>query len=743
MKRKAQMTKNKIALCLSVKNAEDYILEWLCYHSIIGIDTFIIYDNMSTDRTMSLIQSAKAVLDIRLHNWKNADFSYQVDAYNDCISRYKDEFSWILFLDVDEFIVLQEYDSIKHLLKEFDSYSAIVVNWAMFGSSGHAEKPPGLVIENFTRRAAPEFSNTRHVKSFVKPQHVSHCINAHLFEVNGKTVDINHEEPTWEVAGIVSTPPIYRTCYINHYYTRSREEWFAKIHRGYNDIDTSEFNHERITEGFNYADRNEILDPSLLPYAEPVKTMMRQIGAEGKKKMTVEPLDVHRAFAGVADGTSKVVIMSLHGTIIGTNMEGDSIRGLDIKNSPPGYSVLLFALHGNYLQPVTPPYDAFTIHPASISGAVSLRRNDCYLCCYPDGTIDVTRDKASDWESFLLLSLEDFYRIKLILNNDLIDIRHDNICHKESNHLIDGFRLVVGEGIFDVRENLLSPSSHQDDGVNRFLGEECIALWKDQWKLREYRIFKPLVYMCAFGKGSLLLLRESLLSLLDEGRFVGKIIIMTDVTRNELKEIIGEYLSENINIRALPLSHGLDFYASRFRVFDDHEFKQCNPLLYVDCDVLFENDVNPMLKELALSRKLSAQMEPFAPLDEHTPSGAGLLRDDEIEAKGRYGFNSGVLGFSSTTSNFEAMKRIYCCIYRYSKREGRQSLTHFDQAIANYVACVKECFDLAIITNHTRWYVDGELRGENGKAGLIHVWGTYDKLSAMQQLRKLAPADNA
>ena len=44
-------TIEKAAVCLIVKDEDDYILEWLIHYKNKGLDAAIVYDNGSQDRT--------------------------------------------------------------------------------------------------------------------------------------------------------------------------------------------------------------------------------------------------------------------------------------------------------------------------------------------------------------------------------------------------------------------------------------------------------------------------------------------------------------------------------------------------------------------------------------------------------------------------------------------------------------------------------------------------------------------
>lgn len=269
--------KKRTAVCCIVKNEEKFIKEWICFHIAIGFDTVIIYDNESTDKTAEIIKKLGRIFDVRYFLWGRHDFYYQIDCYKDCIERNKVEFRWLAFLDADEFVVPYGHKNIHGFLKNYEYAACLVVNWAIFGSSGFKQSPDGLVTENFLWRSDVTFYNNRHVKSFINPKKFINCYNAHFFEVSGRTINVQHQNPEWKEKGIISTQPIYTQCQINHYYCKSRDDYYKKIRRGYPDIKTSHFTEEDLNYGFGCVDKNEQYDVNIFYNMENLKNILKYV----------------------------------------------------------------------------------------------------------------------------------------------------------------------------------------------------------------------------------------------------------------------------------------------------------------------------------------------------------------------------------------------------------------------------------------------------------------------------------
>ena len=258
----------KSAVCLIVRNEARDIQEWMAFHALAGFDTLIIFDNGSDDGTADLIRAAARRYDVRFHHWENRSQASQALAYEAACEAYKLEFDWIAFIDSDEFLVTTDDVPVNQFFARFEGWSAIAINWAVYGANGHEEFPPGLVVENFTRRADAAFFPARHVKSIIRPRLAVRCGNPHYFEmredIDGHYCDPHGNYMLWMRApeapggvlrGVSRAAPDYSVARINHYFTRSRAHWLAKLARGYpSDVAV------RKMEEFDEYNRNEVED---------------------------------------------------------------------------------------------------------------------------------------------------------------------------------------------------------------------------------------------------------------------------------------------------------------------------------------------------------------------------------------------------------------------------------------------------------------------------------------------------
>lgn len=224
-----------LAMCLIVKNDELDILEWIEYHNRLGCSKFYIFDHNSTIPMRSVIESH---IESGLVRYENNAFSEvanpQLHVYNRCLKEFGSRHKFIAFLDSDEFIVVvNKSQSIPDVLKKYENYGGLALNWKLFGSSGHVSRPPGGILENY-HMCGDNF----HIKTIANPKFtVRSGGNPHEFRYKPGyfAVDTNYTRVTGPFnPKIFATPDpvVYSVMYINHYNLKSREDYARKVAKG-------------------------------------------------------------------------------------------------------------------------------------------------------------------------------------------------------------------------------------------------------------------------------------------------------------------------------------------------------------------------------------------------------------------------------------------------------------------------------------------------------------------------------
>ena len=262
-----------IAMVAIVKNEASYIVEWLEYHRIIGVDHFYIFDNGSED---NLKEKLKKYIDEGLVTYiffpgKNM----QERAYLDAVEKTKGKFEWLLTLDIDEFLEPMKNISLKYWLNRLNkNISQVEFGWMIYGSSGLKHREKGLVIERFKRHA--KYSVVSEYKPIVRPEKVIGMSFPHQYKVVGKTIDENKKR-IWfyRVTTKKGVKPAPRKIFrINHYYSKSLDEFIKKSQRG----DASVYDREpRNLTDFKKHDLNDIFDDSMDVYIKKLKHICKDV----------------------------------------------------------------------------------------------------------------------------------------------------------------------------------------------------------------------------------------------------------------------------------------------------------------------------------------------------------------------------------------------------------------------------------------------------------------------------------
>lgn len=258
---------SQIACVAIVRNEERHIAEWLAWQFALGFDHILLLDNLSTDATCARASCLSGLGGLEILTWPQRGTNYQLLAYEFALRHLGSRFEWIAFFDTDEFLVLDPGLTLKACLKARDDAAAIVIPWAIFGSSGHRDIPDGLVTERFTRRAPASFWPNRHVKSIIRPNRHRGLQSVHNFVVDGRVCFLDGSEPSWVAGGQLDCDPDYRLGKLHHYFTRSRAHWAEKLHRGYPDL-------VREDNAFDTYDRNEVFDDSAFALLPAVRALL-------------------------------------------------------------------------------------------------------------------------------------------------------------------------------------------------------------------------------------------------------------------------------------------------------------------------------------------------------------------------------------------------------------------------------------------------------------------------------------
>jgi hypothetical protein len=251
-----------VGVAAILKDEGPYLLEWIAYYRVLGVQHFFLADNGGRDNTSDLLSRLdEAGIVSRIH-WPTPQHgNSQLSAYKRILKRRGRKVDWLAIVDGDEFIRLEPpFRTLPDFIEAVaGDAGAIALNWAVYGSSGLAQNDLRLVTERFTMRSEQQWAVNRHLKSIVRPGLVSRPLNPHVFELlpGVRTVDsTGHPLVMPEDTRGRSAEVVWGGARVQHYVVKSRAEFEIKRTRGRADSKLS-----RDEEFFKEHDRNDVHDP--------------------------------------------------------------------------------------------------------------------------------------------------------------------------------------------------------------------------------------------------------------------------------------------------------------------------------------------------------------------------------------------------------------------------------------------------------------------------------------------------
>lgn len=209
-----------LSMVTIVRDENDYLEEWIRYHiEELGFEHFYIYDNESAVPVRKYLEKADFPhLDkVTVINWPTSENSQQ-DSHNDFLEKYSLETKWFLAADPDEYVVAGSR-TLKEILQENGQYSTIQCLWKCFNANGHRTKSDEPDMLRFTEEAEWDYGVNKG-KYFAQSNRVESFRN-YIPKARPGTDCLDYRDE--------KIKDFFR---LNHYYTRSFEEWIQKMARG-------------------------------------------------------------------------------------------------------------------------------------------------------------------------------------------------------------------------------------------------------------------------------------------------------------------------------------------------------------------------------------------------------------------------------------------------------------------------------------------------------------------------------
>lgn len=217
----------KVMLFTNARN-EKNIKEWASHHLLIGFDAIVIFDHKSDvplKQVFSNFDKRVKVIQCNLEN----PVKIQLMKKANIIAKIM-KADWFIYLDADEFIILNKFIGVKKMLNFFPFAHSLSLNWLMFGTNHLTNDPSGLILENFTKS---DDHLDIHVKTFVRPNEVLSVVNPHYYNMKHQeclfNIDKKRMDPTIGFAFHHSNLAYNQVpAFIAHYIYQSEETYIRR-----------------------------------------------------------------------------------------------------------------------------------------------------------------------------------------------------------------------------------------------------------------------------------------------------------------------------------------------------------------------------------------------------------------------------------------------------------------------------------------------------------------------------------
>lgn len=240
----------KVALCCTACKEQYYIKEFVEHYISLGFDKIFIYDNNDkddndidnglnslSDKQMSFIE----IID------KRGLKLTQVEEYLECYNAHGDEYDWICYFDVDEFLELPKHGEIHKFLNQnkFNKYNLIRINWVLYNDNN--------LIYNKDYKIQKVFTSPAYDPHLFYCNVITKCIlrtgiknlrwdmsipysNAHTPKYNSQIFACNTNEEITNRDDDKLDKILLDEAYLKHYRFKSISEFMFKKLRGFADF---------------------------------------------------------------------------------------------------------------------------------------------------------------------------------------------------------------------------------------------------------------------------------------------------------------------------------------------------------------------------------------------------------------------------------------------------------------------------------------------------------------------------
>jgi ADP-heptose:LPS heptosyltransferase len=286
---------NNVALVSVVKNEGPYLLEWIGYHLMLGVEHIYLYDDGSNDNSLEAYQIMYKTGRLTVHRALKTGrrHNMQEDCNEEWRRQYGHLYKFMMPWDGDEFLALKEGATLQKLLDAIpQNVGQVRLNWKLFGSANQLYADfDRFVIERFTKHCLP---NTEHLTKLILRVEAMGAVDYETDQSRAITVHCSSILPEYrtvggdlhtevEGAGTAITPTIWNGWAVcNHYAVKSVEEFLTikktkpKVHVYATFLEAGTM---VTNDYFPSRDKNDLTDEAMLRHVAPLRNYIEKVKA--------------------------------------------------------------------------------------------------------------------------------------------------------------------------------------------------------------------------------------------------------------------------------------------------------------------------------------------------------------------------------------------------------------------------------------------------------------------------------
>ena len=301
---------------------------------------------------------------------------------------------------------------------------------------------------------------------------------------------------------------------------------------------------------------------------------------------------------------------------------------------------------------------------------------------------------------------------------------HDGTLHKKSSIIVTDNGFFISDIYYDILENKKSLEA-------LFNNKNEITLTRGLSTERYIR-YNPLIYFVAFGSDEQKeMVAASIHSLIHIGHYNGNLCIITD--RDDMKSVVPDDFPGTLHIIKASAQSRIEMWKARYSICDFSFSKNYQPILYMDTDIVCNNQIDHLLSGILTSSKICIGTEDHPGViiipsryRESDAVGKTLFETDNFYPASEYGFNSGIIGFSTVSVAQVAFHAVSNAINRMLQLGMTEGWV--DQAVLNYVLHKYGCVDETFLSPKIGVGTGGDTFPyvtASAPSVLIHFWSTH------------------